>query len=204
VRHHPCRLWGVAEIKNILLSLVILLFAGFAHGAPYTIDSANSVVEFTWSYGGLSDDTGRVKAIHGVVNLNEATPEESDVHVTIPASSLTTDDASNETLLKGDGFFDVTRHPTITFQSDSISVQNLEQGQMGGRLTMRGITKPITLDVQFSKTDFDALRAHQKDDITFKAQTVISRSTFEMDDYTGFIADSVAISITAHLKKVPR
>jgi len=202
VRHDPCRVCGVIAIKRILLTLLCLLLPCAAQAALYTIDAKQSVLQFTWSYGGLSDDMGEVKSMHGVVHLHEAEPEQSDVNVTINITDLKTDDPDTEALLKGESFFDVARFPTITFISDSILQLEDEKDQMSGRLTMHGVTQPITLDIFVSKEDRAALAAGHKTSLTLNAQTMLNRRDFNMHDYSGFVADMVSISITTHLKKM--
>lgn len=201
MRYDTGRLFGAIEIKRALLILLLFCLPSWAGAALYTLDSKQSSLQFTWSYGGLSDDTGTVKSIHGVVHLNESVPEQSDVSVTIQVADLKTDDPSTDDLLKGEGFFDAARFPTITFVSDRILQLDDDKDQMSGQLTMHGVTRPVTLDITVSPEDRAALIAGHKTSLTLNAQTTINRSDFGMNDYTGFVADPVTVSITAHLKK---
>ena len=195
------RLFGVIEIKQLLIALFCLVFPSLGNSALYTIDSQQSSLQFTWSYGGLSDDKGTAKSIHGVVHLNEAVPEQSDVRVSINVVDLKTDDPDTDAILQSEGFFDAAKFPTITFVSDRILQLDDGKNQMSGQLTMHGITRPVTLDVFVSNDDRDALLAGRKTSITLNAQTSINRTEFNMNDYAGFVADRVSITITAHLKK---
>ena len=203
MRHDTGRLFGAAEIKRALLTLLFLCLPSLVEAALYTIDSKQSSLTFTWSYSGLSDETGTVKSIHGTAHVNETEPEQSDVNVTIQLADLKADDESTQALLKGESFFDVARYPTITFISDRILQLDDQKDQMSGQLTMHGVTRPVTLDITFPPQDREALRARHKANLTLNAQTTLNRTDFNMTDYAGFVADMVSISITVHLVKAP-
>ncbi len=83
----------------------------------------------------------------GAVTLDEATPANSKVNVTIDVSSITTGVEERDTHLKGPDFFDVAKYPVITFASISFSKSSSTSYSVTGNLTMHGVTKPVTLAV---------------------------------------------------------
>lgn len=208
--HHLGRLCGAVAINHILLTLLFAFLPSFSFGSLYTIDPHQSQLEFTWSYGGLIDDTARADAMHGHVHLHSSKPELSDVRVTIHVADIKTGDAGTDALLYGESFFDSKRFPTITFISDRAATldykpddDNPAQHQISGYLTMHGVTKPVALEISLSDEDRHALKTGHTRELTLTAQTTLNRTDFNMTDYAGIIGESVSISITTHLKKLP-
>lgn len=93
---------------------------------------------------------GRFNDFSGVLQYDPQKPEASTVEVTIQAISIDTDNERRDTHLRSGDFFDVEKHPTITFKSTKITpAREQNHFSVAGDLTMRGVTKPIVLDVEF-------------------------------------------------------
>jgi polyisoprenoid-binding protein YceI len=92
----------------------------------------------------------------GDFSVNVASDKEdfsdANIDVTIKATSINTDDAKRDEHLRSGDFFDVTNHPNITFKSKSMKKSGKGTYKLSGDFTMRGVTKPITLDVKFGGT----------------------------------------------------
>ena len=86
----------------------------------------------------------------GTVVLDEATPVNSKVNATIEVKSITTGVEERDTHLKSPGFFDAAKYPVITFVSTSFTKSSDTAYLVTGNLTMRGVTKPVTLAVTAS------------------------------------------------------
>jgi polyisoprenoid-binding protein YceI len=80
--------------------------------------------------------------------LDEAAPAKSSIDVVIDAASVNTRNAQRDTHLKSPDFFDVANHPKITFKSTKIEKAGKGKFKVTGDFTMRGVTKPLTLDVE--------------------------------------------------------
>ena len=123
-----------------------------ANAAParttWTLDASHSTVEFVAKHMMITTVKGRFSDITGTIVADEANFADSSVEVTMQAESLDTRTGERDAHLRSPDFLDVDRYPTITFRSTSIRGTK-EKFQVTGDLTIREITKPITLDVEF-------------------------------------------------------
>ena len=92
---------------------------------------------------------GKFQDFSGTIEVDRAKPESSAVEFTIQAASVFTNDAKRDEHLRTPDFFDVASHPTITFKSTSVRPAGKDVYEVTGDLTMRGVTKPVTLPVTF-------------------------------------------------------
>ena len=91
---------------------------------------------------------GEFKDVKGTIAFDKDSPSASKVDVTIQAASINTNQERRDGHLKTEDFFWVEKNPEIKFVSKSITVGKDNKGTMTGDLTMRGVTRPITLDVE--------------------------------------------------------
>ena len=102
-------------------------------------------------------------------------PVDSKVSVTIEADSVDTRDENRDNHLRTDDFFDVENHPTWTFTSTAIRPVAAGEWKVDGDLTIRGVTKPVTLDVTLEGVVKDPYGMHR---VGFSAKTTIDREDF--------------------------
>ncbi len=91
--------------------------------------------------------TGGFQTWQGNVQVNDADIPKSAVEVTVQTGSLKMMDRQQADMLKDSDFFDVDRFPQMTFRSDKIERTGEETLKIDGFLTLRGVTRPMTLDV---------------------------------------------------------
>jgi polyisoprenoid-binding protein YceI len=92
---------------------------------------------------------GRFTQVAGVVMYDAAKPELSSVEVTIQAASINTDNDKRDAHLRSADFFDAATYPTITFKSTKVAPgEGKDHYLVTGDLTMRGVTKPVTVAVE--------------------------------------------------------
>ncbi len=133
-----------------LTSMIAMSYVGMAASAQageWTIDPSHSTAQFSVRHMMVTDVKGTFEKVSGTVNLDEKDLTKSSVEVTIDTSSINTRDAKRDEHLKSPDFFDAAKHPKITFKSTSIKKVGKGTYKVAGDLTMRGVTKPITLDV---------------------------------------------------------
>jgi len=114
----------------------------------YTLDPAHSSASFSIKHMMISKVRGTFDKLAGTLVINPGNIEDSLVEATVDAASVNTRDAKRDEHLRSPDFFDVQNCPTFTFKSTKVAKAGADQLQVTGQLTMHGITKEITLDVE--------------------------------------------------------
>jgi polyisoprenoid-binding protein YceI len=183
--------------RAVLLVASAWFFSGIlpAHAAPetYKFDPTHTSVLWHVNHMGFSNISGKWMA-EGTLELDEATPKNSKVNVTIRMADLLTGVPKLDEHLKNKDFFDVEKFPTATFVSNKVEVLG-KRAKVYGTLTMHGISKPVVLKVKFNKMDINPI--NKKKGVGFSATTEIKRSAFGVGKYTPGVSDDVKIEIEA-------
>lgn len=137
-----------AAITACLLATGILAGATPATAAPetYVIDPAHSAVGFSIRHL-FSRVPGRFTKFEGKIVVDQADYTKSSVDVSIDAASIDTNEPARDKHLKSPDFFDVAKNPKLTFKSTRVSQPGPNKLSVEGNLTIRGTTRPVTLDV---------------------------------------------------------
>ncbi|MBX5458715.1 MAG: YceI family protein [Thermogemmatispora sp.] len=114
---------------------------------PWRFDPAHSSIEFSAKHMMITTVRGRFKQWSGTIEFDEAHPEATRVTVEIEAASLDSDQPQRDAHLKSADFLDVEHYPTITFSSTRAEALSDTTGKLYGDLTIRGVTRPVVLDV---------------------------------------------------------
>jgi polyisoprenoid-binding protein YceI len=133
----------------LALTLGVLSLAGAsveAQTSSWTIDPAHSSVTFEIRHMSVSNVHGSITGVTGTVTLDEKDVTKSSVNATIDTTTLTTNVDARDKHLKSPDFFDVAKYPQITFKSTSLSNAGGKL-QLTGDLTLTGVTKSVTFDV---------------------------------------------------------
>lgn len=118
--------------------------------AQWTIDDSHSLIQFTVRHMMISKVRGRFDRFSGTISADEQNPASSSVNVQIDAASINTRDAQRDGHLTSPDFLDVTNYPYITFVSKRIEMLDAARGRLIGDLTIRGVTREVTLDVEYN------------------------------------------------------
>lgn len=118
--------------------------------APGTwrIDPAHSSVEFVARHLMVSKVRGRFGSLEGTIHVDEE-PERSTVEVQIDAASIDTGEPKRDEHLRSPDFLDVERYPSLTFRSTSAERTGQRTLRVKGELTIRDVTRPVALDVEY-------------------------------------------------------
>jgi polyisoprenoid-binding protein YceI len=114
----------------------------------WQIDPAHSAAHFSVRHLMISNVRGEFTKLSGSAVLNPADPSKSTVEVIIQAASINTREPQRDEHLRSADFLDVANYPTITFKSKRNEAVELEYFKLTGDLTIRGVTKEVTLDVE--------------------------------------------------------
>lgn len=165
----------------------------------YKADPNHSQVAFALNHLGFSIYHGLFGGVEGTLTLDPAKPAVDKVSVDIPISSVLTTSEKLTEELKSDKFFDAAKFPTAHFESTSVSASGTG-ATIQGKLTLKGVTKPVTLKAHFTGAGPGMMGAG--DTVGFEATTKISRSAFGVSYGVPLVGDSVDLEITAAFAKV--
>lgn len=158
-----------------------LLFTGFtgaaalAQSSNWTIDKNHAEITFAIRHMGVSTVRGSISGITGDVVWDGKNPATAGVNATIDANTLTTNNEARDKHLKSPDFFNVAQFPTLSFKSTSIQRVHGKL-QVTGDLTLTGITKSVTFDVEGPTAPQKGMQGGQV--IGLSATGVIHRSDF--------------------------
>jgi polyisoprenoid-binding protein YceI len=121
----------------------------------YVFDTAGTRIGFTASAMGAKV-RGQFGTFEGSAHLDGDDPSRSSVRITISAASIATGNKQRDGHLRGH-FLDAGRHPAITFTSTRVERVAEASFQVTGDLTIRGVTKPVTIDFELTAAGIGAI-----------------------------------------------
>jgi polyisoprenoid-binding protein YceI len=199
--HHPPRSKYTTVVnhkentmKRVLALALAATLSSVAYAAPetYVIDSNHSKPSFSYSHFGYSNQTSRFDTATGTITIDRAAKTGS-VDVMIDAKSVDTGYPLFNGHIQGEDFFNTEKYPIITFKSNKLKFDGDKLVAVDGNLTVKGITKPVTLTV----TSFLCMPhpMAKKDACGANATVVVKRSEFNMAKYVPNVSDEVTLSI---------
>jgi len=138
----------------------------------WTVDPMHTQVEFSARHMGIMTVKGHFTGVQAAIDFNEDDFTASSMEATIDTRTLTTNDERRDAHLKSPDFLNVEKFPTIAFKSTRIEHAAHDQYKITGNLTIRDVTRPVTLDVVYSGQGKDPMgNVHAG----FSAYTTINR-----------------------------
>ena len=116
----------------------------------WQIDSAHALIEFSVTHMMIAKVRGRFNEFSGVVELNENDPEKTNVSVEIDVNSIDTRSKQRDDHLRSPDFFNIAEYPKMDFNSTNVEVLDKKKAILTGDLTIKDITKPVSLNVVFN------------------------------------------------------
>lgn len=175
----------------LILSGVVIVPA-MAAPETFVIDNFHTFPRFSYSHLGYSTQLSRFNKTSGKVVYDKAA-KTGEVDITIDMKSVDTGTALFNEHIQGEDFLDTAKHPTATFKSTKVIFKGDKPAKIEGNLTIKGITKPVTLTV----TSFQAMPhpMQKKDAIGANAYTTVKRTDFNAGKYAPHVGDEVRIDI---------
>jgi len=164
-----------------------------AISGTYSNDTGHSYISFSYLHQGYSRPILRWRAWTSELDWDAENPAASSVSVTIDATSIDTGVDKFDDHLRSDDFFAVDEFSEITFVSTSLEQTGPNTGTLIGNLTVKDITKPVTLYVVFNKAAADNSGKGYK--LGFSAKAQVKRSDFGVGAYVPFVGDEVDLVI---------
>lgn len=184
--------------KAVLFSLVsVLSFATWA--GTYKLDEAHTTVGFKVKHLVISTVSGRFNKFTGSFDFDPAKGEISKLNVDVLSSSVDTNEPDRDKHLRSADFFDVTKFPNLTFVSTKTVVKDKKPVGLEGDLTIHGVTKHVTLDLDYAGTTTDPWGNER---LAFEATTKVDRKDFglnwnkKLDKGGVMVSDEVKIEIS--------
>lgn len=138
----------------------------------WAVEPMHSEVGFSVRHLGLSKVRGRFNTFSGTLTIAEDATA-SAVEATVDMSSVDTNNADRDAHLLSTDFFNAEAHPQMSFRSTSVSADSLD-----GELTINGITKPVSFDLEFHGVAVDGYETTRAG---FSASARIHRSDYGID-----------------------
>jgi polyisoprenoid-binding protein YceI len=188
------------NMKKFSAFVLAASFTLSAVAAPetYVIDNSHTYPRFEYSHFGFSNQVSRFNKTAGSIVLDRASKSGS-VDVTIDTTSVDTGLALFDSHIQAEDFLDTKKFPTITFKSSKLNFKNDALASVDGTLTIKGVSKPVTLDI----TSFKCMPhpMTQKDACGANAVTRIKRSEFNAGKYAPNVGDDVTLTIAVEAMK---
>ena len=176
--------------------VALLIAAGFSMSAfaaadTYNIDPSHTFSRFEYSHFGYSTQQSRFNNTTGKITLDRAAKTGS-VDVVIDTKSVDTGNSVFNGHIQAEDFFDTAKFPTITYKSTKFNFDGDKLASVDGNLTIKGITKPLTLTV----TSFQCMPHPmlKKDACGANAVAKIKRTEFNAGKYAPYVGDDVSLS----------
>jgi polyisoprenoid-binding protein YceI len=187
----------------VLAAAVAVASPAFA-GDTYQFDKAHTTVGFQVRHI-FTMLGGKFQEFAGTIKVDRAKPEASSVEFTINADSIFTNEPKRDAHLKSPDFFDVAKYPTITFKSTSVKPNGKDSWLVTGDLTMRGVTKQVTLPVSFLGEGKDPW-GNEK--MGFETSTTLNRQDYgiswnkTLDQGGVLVGDEVKVQVSVEANKL--
>ena len=143
----------------------------------YVLDPAHTTIGFVARHAMVTKTRGKFEDFEGTITVAENIAD-SKADVTIKSASINTGNDDRDGHVKGDDFFSVEKYPELTFTATSFNVDEAGNGTVTGDLTIKGVTKPVTLDVETEGLAEDPFGNTR---FGFEATTKINRLDYGID-----------------------
>jgi len=165
----------------------------------YGLDDHHAYISFTYSHIGYSTPHIGFRNFDANLTLDSENPQNSEIEVVIDTTSIDSRVDEFNGHLRGSNFFDTDNYPQATFKSTSIEGTGEDTFNVTGDLTIKDVTKSVTLEATLNKAAMHPMRKIPA--VGFSAETTIMRSDFGLDRAVPAVGDEVTIYITVEMPK---
>ena len=180
--------------KTLIATLftAVLATPALAEPVAYTLDGNHTFPRFSYSHFGYSTQQSRFNTTTGTV-VYDAEAKTGAVDITIDMSSVDTGSSVFNEHIQGEDFLDTAQYPTATFKSTRVHFDGDAPSAIDGELTMKGVTRPVTLKVTSFKTMAHPM--YKKPALGANATATVKRSDFNAGKYAPAVSDEVTLTI---------
>jgi polyisoprenoid-binding protein YceI len=188
---------SLTAVTALALSLGAQAELGDMPSGAYVLDKAHGYITFTYDHLGFSTPHVGFRNFDVSLDLDSSNIENSKVEVLIDATSIDSRVDVFNGHLNGENFFDTANHPEITFTGTDITSTGGETFDITGDLTIKGVTKSVTLNAILQKADMHPMRNLPSIGVT--AEGTLSRSDFGLTRGVPNISDEVTLHISVEM-----
>jgi polyisoprenoid-binding protein YceI len=163
----------------------------------YAIDPAHSRIGFVARHAMITKVRGSFNEFEGTGHFDGDDPANSRFELTIQAASIDTRNADRDAHLRSNDFFDMDTYPQIRFVSTSVERVDDENYRVTGDLTIKGVTKPVSVDFEFTGAAVDPFGNHR---IGLEGTTTVNRKDWGLNWNAALEAGGVLVSEKATLE----
>ncbi|WP_109126464.1 YceI family protein [Dyella sp. C11] len=183
-------------IRRFAFAVAAALATAPLWATTYTLEPNHTQGTVRWSHLDFSYPTAQFSRVEGTLDFDPMMPPQASVMVTIPIVNLTSGIPDLDDDLRSPAFFDLAKYPNATFHSTRVETTAMaNQLKVTGDLTVRGITRPVTLDVTINKVGTTP-RMHMPA-VGFDAPATLKRAEFGLGKFVPQVSDEVTLHITA-------
>lgn len=186
----------------ILLALVVASCPTWADPVPYRLDPVHSRIVFFVDHGNYSQTIGTFSQMQGNLWFDPDDWSQAKVEVTIELATLDLGDASFNARIGRRDYLDVSSHPAARFVSTSVEPVSDTSARVHGSLSLRGVEKPVTLDVTLNRMARSAWTMRRT--IGFSATATLQRSDFGMTAHRNAVGEAVQLRIEVEAVRISR
>lgn len=157
----------------------------------YVLDTAHTRIGFQARHAMVTKVRGQFDEFEGSAHLDGDDPTKSTAQLTIQANSIQTRNQQRDDHLRSNDFLDMENHPTITFTSTGVEQVSDTDFKVKGDLTIRGVTKPVTVDFELTGTENDPWGNFR---VGFEGKVVINRKDWGVSWNTALESGGVLVS----------
>ena len=157
----------------------------------YAIDPSHSRIGFVARHAMVTKVRGSFNEFEGSGYFDTSDPSASHLKLTIQAASIDTRNADRDGHLRSNDFFDMETYPEITFVSTAVKQTDDDEFEVTGDLTIKGVTKPVTVEFEFNGAAVDPFGNHR---IGLEGKTTINRKDWGVNWNAALEAGGVLVS----------
>jgi polyisoprenoid-binding protein YceI len=146
--------------------------------ATYKIDPMHSEIKFKVKHLMISTVTGEFKTFDATMEAENEDFSDAKISFEADTDSISTNQEQRDAHLKGDDFFNAAQYPKMSFVSSKFEKTGEGEYQLTGNLTIREVTRPVTLNVEFGGTMLDFYGQHK---VGFDITGTIKRKDFNLN-----------------------
>ncbi|MGB3805661.1 MAG: YceI family protein [Erythrobacter sp.] len=164
----------------------------------YVLDPAHGKITWSVDHMGFSTYVGQFTDVAATLDLDVRNPSASTLSATIDTDSVGTLNDQLDSHLRTADFLDTANFPQAQFAATSIRLIDRDSAAITGNLTLRGVTRPVTIEADFNQAGINPV--DQKYSLGFDGETTIKRSDFGINYGLPMLGDEVTLNLEAEFK----